>query len=71
MTKRSVGMLALMGIGIGVLGTWATGCDLGAGGTIGIDDDREDTIPAVEQVIPASEEELASPDFLDQLDADH
>jgi hypothetical protein len=71
MTKRSVGILALLGIGIGVLGSWATGCDLGSGGAIGIDDDPEDTIPLKEQIAPATEEELSNPDFLKQLDADH
>lgn len=70
MTKRSVGVLALMGIGVGVLGSWATGCNLGSGGAIGLDDDNEDTIPRVEQVVPASEEDLSRPDFLKQLDAD-
>jgi hypothetical protein len=71
MTKKSVGIIALMGIGIGVLGSWATGCSLESGGTIGIDDDPEDTAQAAELVAPAGEEKLSAPDFLKQLDADH
>ncbi len=63
MTKRSVGVLALIGIGVGVLGSWATGCNLGSGGGLALDDNPEDTIPATEQVAPASDEELAAPGF--------
>jgi hypothetical protein len=72
MTKRSVGVLALIGLAIGVLGSWATGCDLGSGGTVGIDDNPEDMDTTTqEQRAPATGEELSSPKFLKQLDEDH
>lgn len=70
MAKRSVGVLALIGICIGVLGSWATGCDLGSGGTIGIDKNPEDEdTTVVTGRVPGSQEELARPELPDQLDA--
>ena len=59
MTKRSMGVLATIALALGLLGSFATACSLGTGGTVGVD--PEDSIPDNHQelVAPSSEEELS------------
>lgn len=69
MSNRSVGVLALIGITVGVLGSWATGCSLSSGGTLGIDDNPEDEdTTLVQQRVPGTGDEVLSPDFLNRPD---
>lgn len=66
MTKRSVSVLALIAIGVGVLGSWAAGCSLQSGGVLNLDDDGRDTVPRAENIAPATDGD----DILKQPDAD-
>jgi hypothetical protein len=62
MTKRSVSFLAMIAVGVGLVGSLVTGCNLGSGGTVGVEDDTSDSDPGVESVVPASQDELSGGD---------
>ena len=68
MTKRSVSVLAMIGLGLGLLGSFATGCNLGSGGTVGVEPDTDNSDPAADLRAPSSQEELYKDEFLEQLD---
>jgi hypothetical protein len=69
MTKRSVSVLAVSGLGLGLLGSFATGCNLGSGGTVGVQPETTKTDPATDLRVPSSQEELSGDGFLEQLDS--
>ena len=68
MTKRSVSVLAMIGLGLGLLGSFASGCNLGSGGTVGVQPETTETDPHTTLIVPSSQEELSGDEFLEQLD---
>jgi hypothetical protein len=58
MTKRSSSVLAMIALGLGLLGSFATGCSLGSGGTVGVEPEG-DSADAVDLVVPSAEQELS------------